>query len=277
VDARDRPEHEIVEGSSTLKDLAVGEAMHSAIGAWTEANAVYVAQAGLERLARDATAHSPVTLYDLGLGIGANALAAISEYRSFAPAPARGLRILSFESKLSGLETALAAGATRFPFLAGHEGALRALLEKRAYRSEDNRVEWSLHEGDFGKLPLSGRPLVDIIFFDFFSPKASPELWSPSVFARLRDLSPDGILITYSAATRARAAMLLGGWSVGEGEPTSLKAQTTLAASRPGKLSRPLGREWLERFRRSGSKLPHGYAGNEESLLAAIERMPQFS
>src|SRR5579885_1384183 len=95
-DTGDFVNHEIFpcrDGSWTLRDRALNQSMHSEIGAWREAREIYVGPSRLaERLGRPGPA---LVIYDLGLGIAANALAALFEWQR-PPSPRRALRIISF-------------------------------------------------------------------------------------------------------------------------------------------------------------------------------------
>ena len=64
--------------------------------------------------------------------------------------------------------------------------------------------------------------------------------------------------LTYSAATPTRVTLLLAGFYVGAGSSTGTKGETTVAATQLQALESPLGARWLERWRRSSSRAPHG-------------------
>jgi queuine tRNA-ribosyltransferase len=265
-------------GSASVRPRESAEAMHSAIGPWAEACAVYLAQSGLD--AKLSLAGEPLIIYDLGMGIAANALAAVECFLN--ARPQRDLRILSFEKTLDGLHLAM-ENLDRFPFLEKHHEALRSLLETGQWCMEarggeaagggtgvigtaeekgGHRVYWELHEGDFMKQDLRALPPADLVFFDFYSPKACPELWGFCAFEKVRQAcAPGSVLITYSAATSVRAAMLLAGFHVGAGAATDLKRETTLAAVTLGELTRPLGADWLMKLERSGRALPEDWVG----------------
>jgi tRNA U34 5-methylaminomethyl-2-thiouridine-forming methyltransferase MnmC len=266
--------HELVafpNGSFSVKPLCSDEAMHSHIGPWQEAELIYVSQSRLaERLAR---AGGPLVVFDLGLGIAANALAAIECFSGCAPQ--RDLHLVSFEKHLDGLKLALSR-AERFPWVARHRETLEELLARREWRSP--RIRWQLREGDFLAAPLAELPPAEVMYFDFYSPKACPELWDVGCFEKLRAAgSPHAALFTYGASTAARSAMLLAGWNVGTGLPTSSKAETTVASRFLPDLKRPLGGAWLTQLSRSEKPLPASVApAHREQALGRIRRHPQF-
>ena len=110
--------HELVRfpnGTASLKPLAGREAMHSSIGPWLEANQVYVEQAGLsDRLKQPGR---PLVLFDVGMGIAANAIAAIVCAEK-TKTPVRRFQIISFENDLDGIIQAL-RNTDQFPYLKG--------------------------------------------------------------------------------------------------------------------------------------------------------------
>ncbi|HUP57038.1 MAG TPA: MnmC family methyltransferase, partial [Bdellovibrionota bacterium] len=123
--------------------------------------------------------------------------------------------------------------------------------------------------------PVSGEP-ADLVFHDFFSPAVAPRLWGRKIFSRIREsMREDGLLLTYSAATRTRSALLLAGFRVGRGPGTPMKTESTQATLR-GRLDEPLGRDWLEKLGRSARPLPED-AGPAEAALAALRACEQFS
>ncbi|HEX9290546.1 MAG TPA: tRNA guanosine(34) transglycosylase Tgt, partial [Anaeromyxobacteraceae bacterium] len=98
-------------GAPAVLDRAAGEVMHPVIGATAEAERLYVAQSRLaERLVEGRGA---LVLFDVGLGAGSNALAALRAARA-APEGARGLDVVSFDRGTGALALAATdAGAAR--------------------------------------------------------------------------------------------------------------------------------------------------------------------
>jgi queuine tRNA-ribosyltransferase len=240
------------DGSWTLKDPATGQAMHSEIGPLEEARRIFIAPA---RHIAEAPG-GRLVIHDLGLGIAANAVAAIEEWKDRRP-----LRIVSFENDLGGIRTAL-SNPERFPHLASWEEALRGLLA--VGRWESGSLSWELRVGPYEEQRPDGCP-ADLVFHDFYSPAVSPGLWGRQVFARVREtMSEQGLLLTYSAATRVRTALLLAGFRVGRGPGTPMKAESTQATV-SGSLAEPLTRDWLEHVARSSRPFP------DDSRLASVD------
>jgi queuine tRNA-ribosyltransferase len=113
-----------------------------------------------------------------------------------------------------------------------------------------------------------------IIFWDPFSPKTNPELWTTSCFQMLKNRCHSSATIhTYSAATATRSALLLAGFVVGSGVATGAKAQTTTAALELENIAEPLGLRWLQRLQRSTAPLP---SDADPSSIARIAGLNQF-
>ena len=257
-------------GTVSLRERSSGEVMHSKIGPTQEASILYIQQSALTDRLRQRELTGPVVIYDVGLGIAANALAAL-ECRYSMGNDARPLQIHSFENALGGLREALASAGT-FPWLEPHRPTLEALLRDRVWESSDHSVRWSLHEGDFfEKLDPSHAP--EVIFYDFYAPRAQVALWSVEAFLQVRSLARADTpmdLYTYSAATPVRLALLLAGFFVGYGTPTSAKAETTVASTYLERIAKPLGAEWISKLKRSGRAVPWTAGGASAPDPAAI-------
>jgi len=245
--------HEVVRtrgGALAMRSVAAGEVMHPGVGPLVEAEALYVRQTRLgERLA---AAPDELVLFDVGLGAGSNALAARAAAN--AAAGTARLRLVSFERDLGALALAL-EHADAFGFDDEAAAAARALLHDGRYESA--RVTWELRAGDLMAALAVEPTRADVLFWDPFSPRANPELWTIAAFAAARAAAgPTCTLVTYSASTATRVALLLAGWAVGVGDAIGEKRQTTAAAVRAADLARPLTRPWLERLDRADAPLP---------------------
>ena len=261
-------------GTRAVRHLGHGEVMHPSVGPWQEARALYVEQSRLaEKLQLDGP---PLCVWDVGLGAGTNAVAALSCARELGARQRRALQIVSFELDLSPLRLAL-ADAHGFPFLQPFAEAGAALL--KGERWSEAQSAWQLRLGDASELWSAELEPADLIFFDPFSPASNPTLWTPAAFARLRAharADRDGCtLFTYSAATPTRVSLLLGGFFVGTGIATGMKKETTVAATRRELLDQPLDARWLARWERSAAQAPHGVALSDETK-SAVRGHAQF-
>jgi queuine tRNA-ribosyltransferase len=272
------------QGVTTIQDSRSSESMHSSIGPWEEACQIYVKQAQFElRLSQSPS--KPLVIYDIGLGIGANALATIDTLFQLPIDPCqkqRKVEIISFETDPSGIAFAL-EHLNAFPFMRKYEHILRELLKTgTTYFFSDSGIEfnWSLHVGDFRKW-LGLTPPAELIYFDLYSPKVSPELWSLDSFELCfqaavthSDPSRETKLITYCSATSVRSALLLAGFHVGIGVSTPAKRDTTLASTNLSSLNQPLDSRWIEHLKRSAKPFPLDCLNIDHKILySRIEKM----
>jgi queuine tRNA-ribosyltransferase len=239
------------------------------VGPRAEAERLYVRQSRLvERL--EATADRALVVFDVGLGAGSNALAAWTAAEQ-AGAPSR-LLLISFERDLGALALALAHAAD-FGMPPPGVTAARAVLATGHH--ETVRTSWRLAHGDVLEALQREPEKADIVFWDPFSPRANPELWTVAAFAAIRRAAgPRCTLFTYSASTAVRVALLLAGWTVGVGQPIGEKAATTAAASDLQDLVHPLDQSWLPRLSRRDVPLPGDAPADAATLIA---RLPQFA
>ena len=263
-------------GASAVRDLTTGELMHPIVGPIVEAATLYVSPSKLgERLQKGAPGGAgPLVLLDVGLGAGSNAIAAwkLSERM---PAGARRLEIVSFDRTVAAMDLALGEKhAAAFGFEGGARDAARSLVETG--RHETSRTLWRLVLGELPSTLVAEREgTADIVFWDPFSPRANPSLWSTGAFVALRRLCRDGATVhTYSAATATRSALLLAGFAVGVGAATSESKQTTKAAVDALDLEQPLDRRWLDRLSRSSAPFP---LDAPPEALARIAALAQFA
>lgn len=240
----------------TLRDPITGQAMHSAIGPLPEATQIYLNPSQLSH--RLVAGSTPLILWDVGMGIAANSVAAF--YQASLIKNSRPLQIHSFENAPEGLRHAISETEC-FPHLKPWAPQILELLTHGSTHLMEH--QWKLHVGDF-RSQVSQAPPAEVIFFDLYSPRISGALWSVPVMELLRRHSPQATLVTYSAATPVRLALLLAGWRVGRpsgsNPVTSLKNDSTLAIAselQSDWLENPLGVEWLEKFRHSSQARPY--------------------
>ena len=274
--------HVAREGFASVRHVASGEVMHARTPPMVEAESLYVEQSGLaERLrlgpAESAADAPPLVLWDVGLGAGANAMAAIRCYeRTAALHAVRALEMISFENDLDSLRLAF-AHRHHFPYL--RHGAPAGILGSGRWRSRSGLL-WRLVEGDVFETLAKVRPRPDLVFYDLFSGKTHAAAWTLSSFRLLFEAfgERDAELFTYTASTAARAAMLGAGFLVATGRATDDKPESTIAFTLPaldrGKARRHdlLGADWLARWKRSGARYPSDLpeaerAGFDEAIL----------
>ena len=263
-------------GAPAMRDIASGEVMHPGTGPGVEPKELYVSPSRLvERLSDPRAGGSSLVLLDVGLGAASNAIAAWRVSESL-PRTARRLEIVSFDNDLSALALALEPAHAASFGLTSTEGdayaAASALL--RAGRHETERTVWRLSRGDFPeRIAAEPAASADVVYWDFYSAKTHPHLWSVSTLGALRRVCRTGATLhTYSTATSFRSALLLAGFAVGTGGRTGLRAETTIAAVDVADLADPLGERWLQRLARSTVSFPAEVGPDPEARAEALAR-----
>lgn len=206
------------------------EPMHSKIGPEQESLQVYFSQSPWQC---PKTADHPI-LWDVGLGTAANVCVSLREINQ--RRLLKHIQIESFESDPSGLRAAITNQ------LLPEYGSFKAVFDSLLSQGEAEfsfsnhlRVRWKLHIGDFMKcFSLADAP--SIIYYDFFSPKICPELWSQSTFEKIVSYTkqhlnrpPSTTLVTYCAASAVRKNLKQAGFQVEIGTGTNAKRETTIA------------------------------------------------
>ena len=259
-------------GVVSIRDRRSGEIMHPGLGPEREAELLYVRQTRLAERLRESTSE-PLRVLDVGLGAATNALAMIRCAEE--TPPTRELRLTSLERDDGALRLAL-ADPEHFPLQARHRVLLEQILESS--RVERPGLRWTWLGGDALEALGHLEAPQDVLCFDPFSPEANPELWSVGALRRFREvLAPGGVLSTYSASTRTRVTLLLAGFWVGAGAPAAVKKETTVASDGPAALDAPLGSRWLQRWRRSSARAPHGASVLTPEIEREVLAHPQFS
>jgi len=253
-------------GARSLRSLEHGETFHPGIGPMEEANVLHVAQHRLEHRMR---VGEGFVIWDVGLGAGANALAVVEAVLAMKTTARVELR--SFDQTLEPLRFALKhAGDLGYP--ARWEREIAVVLKDG--KVDIGRVSWRIELGDFRERVVDcAGPGPRAVLFDPYSPAANPGMWRREVFRAIRERADeDCTLTTYSRSTVTRVDLLCAGWHVGRGAATGEKTETTIAATRLEELREPLGRDWLDRVRRStapglrdGGKTAEGVASELEA------------
>ena len=260
-------------GAPVMFDRATGEVMHPEVGPLVEVERLYISPSRLA--ARLCSGESePLVVLDAGLGAGSNAIAAWRTARD-SGARTRQLELISIDRTVEALEVALESEhSAAFGFDAGAASAARALLTE--HRHDSTHTNWRLSLGELEQeLHRVAAESIDLVFWDPFSPRADPALWSLRVFRALRRICRAGATVhTYSGATATRTALLLAGFSVGYGPSAGEKQKrSTMAAVHHNDLTQPLDRGWLDALRPSSGSFP---ADAPSDALTRLKQHAQF-
>ncbi len=258
-------------GARAVRDRLTGELMHPVVGPIVEAERLYVAPSRLRgRLAEPDP--RPLVLLDVGLGAGSNAIGAWKA--SADRAGGRVLEIVSFDRSLGAIALAVDdANAADFGFDGASRAAALAVIDRRFH--DAGHARWRYVDGALpGTLSSVDDAAADLVFWDPFSPRANPDLWTVRSFAALLRVCRAGATVhTYSGATATRSAMLLAGFAVGLGAPTGDNKWATIGAVDATDLATPLDGRWIDRLGRSHAAFP---CDAPADAIDRIRSAPQF-
>jgi queuine tRNA-ribosyltransferase len=253
---------------ASIRHVSSGEVMHSVNHPDREAERVYIAQS--RQIARACAGEAPLVVWDVGLGAAHNAMALV---RALAASPSHApVELVSFEHDLDAVRLAL-AHLKHFAHL--REPAPHLLAEFG--RFERPGFTWRLVQGDFAST-FDREAAPDVIFYDPFSSKVDPAMWSFALFQRLRaHLTRPAEVFTYSASTAIRSSLLAAGFAVARGVPSGPKEETTIALTGDATGYALLGADWLTRRSRSSARFaPDVPADLHSELEQVIARHAQF-
>lgn len=210
------------DGTRTIYMEDYDEAMHSSHGAYGESLIKHVEPSCLLEK------KGPLTVFDIGFGMGYNILALLSCLKE--RAPGKEISIYSFE-----LNNAWGDLLREVSF-DDERDDIYALL-RRAFEGEVVREgPWRVNV-IFGDARQTIHDMADLgadaVFQDPFSPSRNPELWTVEFFTSLyKAMKEDAVLTTYSGALHVRGALLAAGFSIGRGPGMGKKREGTLAGKK---------------------------------------------
>lgn len=194
------------DGSYTFFSEEFGEAFHSYQGAKTEAFQKFSDAIDLQQRAKQ----SEIKLLDVCYGLGYNTAAAIEVIRKINPTC--NIEIYGLE-----LDSSVPIGAA--PLLQHWSSSVQTVLESLAKQHfyQDNHLKAQLLMGDARQtIQQLNHFQADAIFFDPFSPRRCPQLWTVEFFKLVAQcLAPDGKLATYSRSASVRTALIEAGLQIG--------------------------------------------------------------
>ncbi|BAU41467.1 tRNA (5-methylaminomethyl-2-thiouridine)(34)-methyltransferase MnmD [Leptolyngbya sp. O-77] len=204
------------DGSFTFFSEAFGETFHSRLGARAEAFEKFAQVTRLALLARQFAepAAPPIRLLDVCYGLGYNTAAALETL--WAENPDCRVEAIALELDPTVPQAAIAPDLLT-AWSPPVQNVLRAIAQTCEF--QDSRLSARLLIGDARQtiqhVATQGFQ-ADAIFFDPFSPRRCPQLWTVEFFSQVaKCLSPTGILATYSRSASVRAAMRTAGLHLG--------------------------------------------------------------
>ncbi|MBW2968275.1 methyltransferase domain-containing protein [Candidatus Woesearchaeota archaeon] len=201
------------DGTVTFHSEKHDETYHSTSGALTEADKKY---AEVCRIGE----RKHVTVLDVCFGLGYNTAAAIDRFCG-KKITVTGLEIYQ------GIIDEIARMGDEYPFKCRH--MIKEAAEKGRY--SDERVKIELLMGDARQTVKNLEPdSFDCVFFDPFSPKKCPWMWTEEFFKDIyKVMTKGGVLATYSCARSVRENLKKTGFVVEDGPCVGRRAPGTKA------------------------------------------------
>lgn len=204
------------DGSFTFFSETFGEAFHSRLGARAEAFEKFAQVTRLAMLARQFVQPDspPIRLLDVCYGLGYNTAAALETL--WAVNPACRIEAIALELDPTVPQAAIAPDLLAI-WSPPVQEVLRAIAQRYEFCSPTLWARLLLGDARQTIQPVVAQGFqADAIFFDPFSPRRCPQLWTVEFFAQVaKCLSPRGILATYSRSASVRAAMQAAGLHIG--------------------------------------------------------------
>ncbi|MCK5051068.1 MAG: hypothetical protein KAS53_04975 [Candidatus Cloacimonetes bacterium] len=199
------------DGSYTAFSEDTGEHYHTISGAIEEAFEKHVNALGIE---------NGMHILDFCFGLGYNSIAACKGHTN--------LQIIGLENDMKILE---AMKDIEIPDVLKTEFApFRNIVESLDVTdSNNNRIQILLGDAlqTIDELPDG---IFDRVFFDPFSPKKQPEMWSEEIFQKIHNKMKIGAkLSTYSCAKQIRKNMISAGFKVIDGPVVGRRSPATIA------------------------------------------------
>ncbi|MDR0294917.1 MAG: tRNA (5-methylaminomethyl-2-thiouridine)(34)-methyltransferase MnmD [Prevotellaceae bacterium] len=193
------------DGSPTFFVPELNECYHSTRGAVSESLHVFI-DAGLREVSsrRSAVGSSGVRILEVGFGTGLNALLAML----YAEEHKMTIYYESLEKyPLSEEEAAILNYSNKDKLAVLHACAWEEPVQlTTGFTLCKRRIDVLAYKLD---------KAFDLIYFDAFAPAVQPDLWSKELFAKLcAAMSPDGVLVTYSAKGTVKSALRAAGFEV---------------------------------------------------------------
>jgi len=195
--------------SITLFSDKFKEHYHSLTGALEEAEKKYIEPCKIKELAKT----GKIVILDFCFGLGYNSLMGI--YFALRENPDCKIKIIGLEN-----DKRLFDEIKKIKLNVELEKFYKIIkeLDKNDFCYKDDKIEITVIIGDARETVKKIDEEFDAVFFDPFSPKKCPELWTKEVFADvIKLMKKNAVLATYSCAKSVRDNMKKAGLKVEDG------------------------------------------------------------
>ncbi|MBR9690338.1 hypothetical protein GOV08_01500 [Candidatus Woesearchaeota archaeon] len=197
------------DGSVTFRNKEVDECYHTKSGAVTEAK---------EKFAKPSNLKDGMKILDFCFGLGYNSAAAIEKLNR--------VEIVGLENDKIILEEIqrLSPDFKKYDMI-------KQAAKNRGY--DDRKIKINIVLGNAKKTIKDFKEEFDAVFFDPFSPKKQPEMWTKEVFSDIfKTMKKGGVLTTYSCASFVRKNMKAAGFEVSDGPTIGRRSPSTIGVNK---------------------------------------------
>ncbi|MBW3018026.1 hypothetical protein KY325_02615, partial [Candidatus Woesearchaeota archaeon] len=195
------------DNSVTFFSSKYDEAYHSLTGAKEEAFKKYSEPCKIAELAKT----GKILILDVCFGLGYNSAAAIET--ALKSNPECRIEIIGLEDDEGILKKTL-----KLEPEIEHYDKIKQAIKNKDKKFEDKQIKIQILLGDARETIKEIKIKFDAVFFDPFSPKKCPELWTADFFLDVNKVMKKGaILATYSCAKSVRKNMETAGFFVTDG------------------------------------------------------------
>ncbi|MBT7903058.1 hypothetical protein HN587_04275 [Candidatus Woesearchaeota archaeon] len=203
------------DGSITFHNSEYDETYHSNTGAEEEALKKFVEPSKLEGF-------SEVKILDFCFGLGYNSACAIDYFKG------AKIEIVGLENDEKILNEILNV-ESNFKCYSFFKKLVTLSDRERVVTFENCKIKLIVDDACKSIIDLE-KNSFDLVYFDPFSPKKCPELWTEEVFSQVyRVLKKGGRLMTYSCASAVRKGLKTVGFEVIDGPCVGRRSPSTIA------------------------------------------------
>ncbi|MCF6242987.1 MAG: tRNA (5-methylaminomethyl-2-thiouridine)(34)-methyltransferase MnmD [Bacteroidales bacterium] len=193
------------DGSHSIFNEVLNEHYHSKAGAISESKHVYI-ENGLLLLNK-----SSVNIFEFGFGSGLNALLTY-QYANYNNLIINYITIEKYPVSSELIHK------LNYPALLSLDNKIFEKMHESAWNQAVKISEnFYLHKfkDDLVNFDFNNLPLIDIVYYDAFSPSKQAELWTEELFRKIyRKMNLNGLLTTYSSAGIVKRALRAAGFKV---------------------------------------------------------------
>lgn len=196
------------DGSNTLFNEEIGEHYHSSHGALQESKHVFI-EAGL-RFSLEKLNTSTIDILEVGFGTGLNFLLSYAHCE----AAVKNLNYHAIEAFPLSQETLISTGYSQY---------VPNIIWENFINKYDDTINSNTRLAENCTLEISHTTLqnfttekrFDIIYYDAFSVRHQPELWTDEIIAQACSfLKPGGIFVTYAITGNLKRAVKACGFTI---------------------------------------------------------------